>query len=510
MADETTFTPAPRPRTPDAASAKTETGGGPAPESADGALAVLLSAPGQTRDPGPVTPELSSARDLDHEQVHYGSSVHYPQNRTFFNGVNRVSNAHVEDYLNARAELSHQRRARNLAAYRTHGLRREAAALPAAETELRARSAEAGQALELAETRLHLLDDRIHELRAGVTALREKMSAHRPGMPLTVALLFAFGAVAFAAADYGIAKHVGFNGLDFDEREAVIFGLSVACMPLLLKPLVGMLMTRFVGDPWNEAGASRAPAVFVVGLFVVGVAYLMTFGWVRVEEDFIGQEEAIVARAQEAAEFSFDETAAAVEAPAPVFRTHRLIFFMLSSSLAGVAGAVCLCLAFGPMPVYVRKLRYWTAIARKRARARGLSRGLPPLLEAVGEAKAVTLRLREELGLYERLRESEDAHLAAQATEYDTEQRIVVALARDEYQRGGQYATTGELRVSAAHVAHIDDAVDGRARHSLSEVTAEALGTSSVDGNGDTSDEGPGERFMFQRLRQEILKSKQN
>ena len=183
---------------------------------------------------------------------------------------------------------------------------------------------------------------------------------------------------------------------------------------------------------------------------------------------------------------------------------------MRTTASAGVAGAVCLCLAFGPMPVYGQRLRYWVAIVRKRARARWLARGMPPLMEAVREAKSATLRLEEELGLYARLRESEDAHLAAQQEEYDCEQRIVVALAHDEYQRGGQYATTGELRVSAAHVAHIDDAVDGRARHSLSEVTAEALGTSPVDDNGDTSDEGPGERFMFQRLRQEILRSKEN
>ena len=460
--------------------------------------------------PAPVTPEHSSARDLDEEQVHYGAPVHYPQNRTFFNGVNRVSNEHVEDYLNARAELSGRRRERNLVAFRTEALRREAADLPADKTELLARRAEAGQNLELAETHLTLLDDRLHELRAAIVAIRDKMNAHRPGMPLTVALLFLLGAVAFAAADYGIAKHVGFNGLDFDEHEAIVFGLSVACMPLLLKPFVGMLVNRFVGDPWNEEGGSRLPVVFVSGIFVVGVAYLMTFGWVRVEEDFIGEQEAIVAQAQEAAEFSFEETTTAVAAPAPVYRTHRLIFFMLSSSLAGVAGAVCLCLAFGPMPIYARKLRYWSEIVRKRARARGLTKQLPALLAGVKQTKQVTLRLDEQLGLYARLAESEDAHLAAQQAEYDTEQRIVVALAHDEYQRGQQYATSGELKVSAAHVAHIDDAVDGRRRNSLSEVTADALSVSRADANGDTEDEGPGERFMFQRLRQEILKSKRN
>ena len=410
---------------------------------------TTATAPPDARRPprGPVPPEHTVAWQIDGKHALYDAAFTYPGQRSFFNGVNKLSNEHLDGYIDARGELAGARRAVNEAAHRLEALRTQAKAIGDDELNVRATHERERITVARLEAATAELNESHTTRKARIVDLQRRLHSPVRGLSLPVALLFTLGFFLFASADFAIARNIAYTVLDFDPQEALILGLSIACMPLILKPFV----ERFVEKGYHDGTTIRFTKGFYATVGVLVLLYLAVFGYVRYREELLNAErEAFTITADAQRGQAILSGATYVERPWVLSADqywHRALLYCLSGVLAAIGGAICLAMAFGPMPEYLRRLRYWQAVIRKRLGLRLLPhRGR---LSAKLANARTQLKLREEqVGLHGRVAAAEDAFLRAQRDEFATASRLIRAYNADEFQRGSAYQLDGPLRVN--------------------------------------------------------------
>ena len=471
-------------------------------------MAELPTAPGAGDGDAPrpkrILPEDATDWVIDQQRALHDPGFTYPGHRSFFNGVNALSNEFIEGYLAKRAELATSRRERNLAAHRLGKLRAETDALGTDNATVQALLAELEADTVRLTEEVARHEATVTERRATIAAIREKLNSEVKGLSLPVALLFLVGALLFAAADYGIAHNVAYMVLDFSEGEAVIFAISIACMPLVLKPFV----ERFVEHPYHRGEQPRFTKGFYAVVGSLALVYLGLFGYVRYHEELLAQKLEVAEAQREAAETALvlsggnvADAAPATLLPDGAYR-HRLPFYTMSGALAALAGAICLAMAFGPLPLHWNRLRYWGQVVRKRAHRRDEKALDRSRAELYGKRRQLS-SYRSRAALFERLREGEHALLAAQEREYAVAGELVTLYTRDEYYRGGAYELEAPLRASVNRLDATDQ--DDDVDTSRGDGTSRGSSASPRSARrGSTAD--PRDGFLFQQLRQHILR----
>ncbi len=468
---------------------------------------------GNGTGPGPdrktALPEETTDWSLDQQQALYDPGFTYPGHRAFFNGVNELSNEYIEDCVTKRADLAEKRRIRNTAAHRVEALRKDVAGIRASESHVEV--AVETLALDVvhaaAESELARQREQAHLERQRQAS--EKLNAKVPGLSLPVALLFLAGAFLFAAADYGIAHNIAGNVLDFNDWESVIFAVSIACMPLILKPFVD----RYVEEPHHDGGRPKFTRHFYFTVGLLALVYLGLFGWVRYAEERLTEVETTAQIERETIQTQVEQglTDASALPPAadPPARLHRLPFYIMSGSLAALAGAICLVMAFGPLPKHWDRLRYWFQVVRKKrhrltARADGLR------AELNEQRKALATR-RVQLASFERLRQAEQQLIDAQAEEFRVGGELVKLYTQDEYQRGGAYELGQKLTATVNRLegADPDEDADAEGRGNKQR-TRTGEGGPTGGSSRRPSGADPLNGFLHQQLRQHIMRGSTN
>ena len=226
-----------------------------------------------SRSTGPL-PEETLGWELDRKSALFEVSFRYPAQRSFFNGVNDKSNEHLRNYLDLRAQLAAARRKVNQLAQRLASYRAQSNNLN--ETRILQEREEAAIDVQRLELREQEIKRRVGERKSRILDLQRRLHERVPGLSLPVVLLFLIGFFLFAAADFGIAHNIAYSVLDFDEREAIIFAISIACIPLIVKPFV----ERYVEEPHHAdpAGRPKLTRRFYTVIMVLVVIYLGVFG----------------------------------------------------------------------------------------------------------------------------------------------------------------------------------------------------------------------------------------